>query len=57
MIKKINEHNEISANENSIGIKDTEKIRLMLEALLKSGTKMTKEQILRFIEIIYRKIK
>lgn len=56
MIKEINNRNGTSFNEDSIGVNDTERIRLMLESLLKSGTKMTKEQILRLIEIIYRKI-
>lgn len=32
------------------------KIRFLLESLLKSGDRMTKEQILRLIEIICRKI-
>lgn len=56
MFKKINNYNKTTAEENDI-ITETEKIRLILESLIKSGNKMTKEQILRLIEIICRKIK
>ncbi len=56
MFKKINNYNKTTTEENDI-ITETEKIKLILESLIKSGNKMTKEQILRLIETICRKIK